>query len=153
MNKPILYIDMDNVLVDFGSALTKVPSDLLEEYAERFDEIPGIFSLMDPMPGAIEAVHSLMDKFEVFILSTAPWLNPTAWSDKISWIHKHFGMDQDSPLHKKLILSHHKHLNRGDYLIDDRNENGADRFEGKLIKFGARPFKNWHLITSYLVKL
>ena len=50
MNKPILYIDMDNVLVDFRSALNKVPPGLLDEYAERFDEIPGIFSLMDPMP-------------------------------------------------------------------------------------------------------
>jgi 5'-nucleotidase len=152
MNKPILYIDMDNVLVDFGSALTKVSPDLLEEYAERYDEIPGIFNLMDPMPGAIEAVHTLMDNYEVFILSTAPWLNPTAWSDKVSWIHKHFGMGQDSPLHKRLILSHHKHLNRGDYLIDDRDANGADRFEGELIKLGQSPYQDWESIIKSLVK-
>lgn len=68
MNKPILYIDMDNVLVDFRSALNKVPPDLLDEYAERFDEIPGIFSLMDPMSGAIAAVHDLIAEYEIFIL-------------------------------------------------------------------------------------
>lgn len=151
MIKPVLYIDMDNVLVDFASALTKVPPDLLEEYAERFDEIPGIFGLMDPMPGAIDAVSALMAKYDLFILSTAPWLNPTAWSDKVSWIHTHFGIDQDSPLHKRLILSHHKHLNRGEYLIDDRDANGANRFEGELIKFGTKPFENWEVVTRYLL--
>jgi 5'(3')-deoxyribonucleotidase len=152
MNKQILYIDMDNVLVDFRSALNKVTPGLLDEYAERFDEIPGIFSLMDPMPGAITAVHALIAKYEIFILSTAPWLNPSAWSDKINWIQTHFGVDRDSPLHKRLILSHHKNLNRGDYLIDDRDANGADRFEGKLIKFGSAPFEDWQKVIDYLIK-
>lgn len=153
MNKPILYIDMDNVLVDFTSALNKVSPESLEEYSGRLDEMPGIFSLMGPMPGAIESVYALMEKSEVFILSTAPWLNPTAWSDKVSWIHTYFGKEQESPLHKRLILSHHKHLNRGDYLIDDRQTNGADRFEGEWIQFGKVPFERWDSITNYLLQL
>ena len=31
--KPILYIDMDGVLVDFESALTKVSPEMLEKFA------------------------------------------------------------------------------------------------------------------------
>ena len=35
-NKPIIYIDMDGVLVDFESALTKVPPELLEKFAGEY---------------------------------------------------------------------------------------------------------------------
>jgi len=34
-----------------------------------------------------------------------------------------------------LILSHHKNLNRGDFLVDDRDKNGAGKFTGTLITF------------------
>ena len=42
----ILYFDMDNVLVDFQSAIPKVDPKLLDEFEGRLDEIPNIFSLM-----------------------------------------------------------------------------------------------------------
>ena len=84
----------------------------LEEYEDK-DDIPGIFALMDPMPGAIEAVHTLAEHYDVYVLSTAPWANPSAWSDKVEWIQRHFGYGEDSVLYKRLILSHHKDLNRG----------------------------------------
>ena len=60
-NKPIIYIDMDGVLVNFESALTKVPPELLEKFAGEYDNIPGVIALMDPMPGAIEAVDKLKE--------------------------------------------------------------------------------------------
>ena len=44
--KKILYIDMDNVLVDFTSAVPHVPQPVLDEYDGHWDDIPGIFSLM-----------------------------------------------------------------------------------------------------------
>ena len=43
MKKKILYIDMDNVLVDFKSALDIQSNEILEEYLGREDEIPNIF--------------------------------------------------------------------------------------------------------------
>lgn len=58
----ILYIDMDNVLVDFRSALTRVPPELLQEYEGRLDEVPGIFSLMDPVPYAIDSFQQLAEQ-------------------------------------------------------------------------------------------
>ena len=47
---------------------------------------------MDPMPGAIEAVQALasLGKYELYILSTAPWGNPSAWTDKAKWVQKRF---------------------------------------------------------------
>jgi 5'(3')-deoxyribonucleotidase len=145
MNK-ILYIDMDNVLVDFPSAFPLVDPMLLDQHADDKDDIPGIFSLMAPMPGAVEAFEELATLFETYILSTSPWDNPSAWTDKLLWVKQHLGQTA----HKRLILTHHKHLNTGDYLIDDRTKNGADRFGGELILFGSERFPDWPTVTSYL---
>ena len=138
---------MDNVLVDFKSGIDKLSPDQLTEFDGRLDEVPGIFQLMDPMPGAIEAYQILSDKFDTYILSTSPWLNPTAASDKFQWVKKHL----EKHAYKRLILSHHKHLNQGDFLIDDRLHNGAGDFAGELIQFGSEKFKNWEIVTKYLL--
>jgi 5'-nucleotidase len=81
--KKILYIDMDNVLVDFPSGIAQLSEQEKIIYADRYDEVPGIFSVMQPLDGAIEAFHELSDLFDTYILSTAPWDNPSAWSDKL----------------------------------------------------------------------
>ena len=143
----ILYVDMDNVLVDFPSAFPHVPNDVLEKYADNKDDIPSIFSLMQPLDGAIDAYEKLSQKYDTYILSTAPWDNPSAWSDKIIWVKKYLG----NSAHKRLILSHNKNLNLGDYLIDDITKNGASDFKGEHIHFGKEPFPNWQSVLSYLL--
>ena len=55
--KKILYVDMDNVLVDFPSGIEQLDTSIVQQFDGRLDEVPGIFSLMSPMPGAIEAFH------------------------------------------------------------------------------------------------
>ena len=142
-----IYFDMDNVLVDFPSGIAKLDAETREEYDGRLDEVPGIFALMEPMPGAVDAVHKLAAKYDVYILSTAPWKNPSAWADKVAWVTKYF----DDVFHKRLILSHHKDLLKGDYLIDDRFKNGADTFEGEWIQFGSERFPDWQSILDYLL--
>jgi len=147
MKNKILYFDMDNVLVDFPSALPKVEPTLLQEFEGRLDEIPGIFSLMDPIVGAVEAFERLSNVYDSYILSTAPWENSSAWSDKNTWVKKYLGQSA----HKRLILSHHKNLNRGDYLIDDRTANGAGEFQGGHIHFGSARFSTWQQVLNYLL--
>ncbi len=144
--KKTLYIDMDNVLVDFQSAFPRIGANVLKEYEGRLDEVPGIFSVMDPIPQAVESFNELANLFDTYILSTSPWENPSAWSDKLLWVKRHLGQ----PAYKRLILTHHKHLNKGDFLVDDRTRNGADRFTGEHIHFGTPKFPDWAAVVSYL---
>ncbi len=146
-NKKRLYIDMDNVLVDFKSGINKLSDDVINKYKEKLDEVPGIFALMEPMEGAIEAIHRLAKEYDIYILSTAPWKNPSAWSDKLNWVTKHL----EDVLKKRLIISHNKNLCKGEYLIDDRGKNGTSEFEGEWIHFGTQRFPNWVSVCDYLL--
>ena len=142
-----LFFDMDGVLVDFQSGIDKLSEDVKKEYEGRLDEVPGIFGLMSPIPGAIDAVHKLQEKYDVYILSTAPWKNPSAWSDKVKWVTEHL----DDVFHKRMVITHCKHLCEGDYLIDDRGKNGASDFKGEWIQFGSDRFADWKSVLSYLL--
>ena len=145
--KKRVFVDMDNVLVDFESGLAQVSEEVKQEYEGHLDEIPGLFGLMKPMPGAIEAMHELQKHYDLFILSTAPWKNPSAWSDKVSWVTKFL----DDVFHKRMVITHRKDLCQGDYLIDDRGKNGTSEFSGEWIEFGSEKFPDWNSVLKYLV--
>jgi len=153
-----LYVDMDNVIVDFMSGVNRIDPKILESHESKhgvgknLDEIEGVFALMDPIPGAIDAVRSLAEKFDTYVLSSSPWLNPSAWADKLTWIHKHFGTGADNPLYKRVILSHNKHLNAGDFLIDDRPNNGAAEFMGEWVHFGTEGLSSWDEVKEYMLR-
>ena len=142
-----LYIDMDNVLVDFPSAFKHFDADTLAVYEGRPDEIEGIFSKMIPVKDAIDSVQLLFRYFDLYILSTAPWKNPSAWSDKLKWVQHYLPVVG----YKRLIISHRKDLNNGDYLVDDRIKNGVLQFKGEHIHFGTAEFPDWESVTHYLL--
>ena len=143
----VLYIDMDNVLVNFQSGINAISEEDRQQYEGDLDEVPGIFSKMQPYDVAIEAYQKLAQHFDTYILSTAPWENPSAWSDKLLWVKKYLGQTA----HKRLILSHNKNLNAGDFLVDDRTANGAGEFAGEHIHFLSEQFKDWDDVLSYLL--
>jgi 5'(3')-deoxyribonucleotidase len=145
----ILYIDMDGVLVDFASGVEQVDEQTRQRFKNNLDEIPGIFSKMQPMKGALEAFNRLSHHFDIYILSTAPWNNPSAWCDKLEWVTHYLG----DKAKKRLILTHHKNLNKGHFLVDDRTKNGTDQFEGEHIHFGTKGFPGWTEVTDYLLAL
>ena len=145
-----LFVDMDGVLVDFDSGVRRLDAETRAAYADAPDEAPGVFALMEPMPGAIEAMNHLADTFEVYILSTAPWKNPAAWADKVRWVQHYL----DDRFTKHLILCHCKNFLNGDFLIDDRpGKNGAEAFEGELIHFGTPAFPDWSAVEKYLADM
>jgi 5'(3')-deoxyribonucleotidase len=145
--KKILYVDMDNVLVNFQSGIDAFDQQTLKKYEDRFDEIPGIFGKMKPIEGAIEAYKELSRLFDTYILSTSPWENETALVDKLKWVKKYLG----DVAYKRLILTHHKNLNRGDFLIDDRDKNGVKDFKGEHLHFGkGNKFPDWNSVVAYL---
>ena len=142
--KKIIYIDLDNTLADYlalAQEMNVEPKD-----AKR---IQGFFAQLQPMPGAIDAYNRLAEHFDVYILSTAPWNNPSAWSDKVIWITKHL----DDVFHKKVVITHCKHLCKGDILIDDRDKHGVTEFEGEWIHFGSERFPNWETVLEYLLTI
>jgi 5'-nucleotidase len=149
--KPILYVDLDNTLVDFPSGIRRLSAQDTERYDGHYDDAPGIFSLMEPVEGAVEAFRRLSRVYDAYILSTAPWDNPSAWQHKLEWVQLHFGTEEGSPAYKRLILSHHKNLNRGAYLVDDRGARGASEFEGEWLRFGSDEFPDWRTTTAYLL--
>ena len=143
-----IFVDMDGVLVDFQSGIDQQDEEILKEYEGRLDEIPGIFAQMRPMPGAIDAMHELQKYFDLYILSSAPWENYSAPSDKVRWVRQYF----DDVFHKRVIITHCKNFCKGDYLIDDRGKNGAREFEGEWIHFGNSSFPDWSTVVEYLYK-
>jgi 5'(3')-deoxyribonucleotidase len=133
-NKKVVYFDMDGVLVNFQSGIDQLDLYHKIEYKENYDEVPGIFGTMKPNEDMVDLFNAMTsdERYECYVLSTAPWENPSASSDKIEWIQKYL-----PKAYKRLILSHNKHLNVGDYLIDDRTVNGAGEFGGELLQYGV----------------
>lgn len=149
--KPILYIDMDNVLADFGGYVKHSLDEVLKRETEDLDEIPGIFAQFPVVKGAKEALAELQEKFELYILTTSPWNNPTALQDKHNWLKLHFG----KMFHKHVIFTHQKNLciRPKAWLVDDRPNHGAYLFGDHWLHFGKDgKYKTWEDVKVYLLK-
>lgn len=101
------------------------------------------------MDGAVDALNALsaMD-YDLYFLSTPQWSNPDCWKEKRLWVEQHFG----ELMFKRLILTHNKGLLKGEYLIDDRIQNGVNEFGGEHIHFGSDKFPTWTEVVTYLEK-
>lgn len=79
-----------------------------ETYIDNTDNIPGIFEHLGFVSSAKEAIHHLhlSEQYDLFILATAPWYNPSAWMHKRLWIQTRFG----KIFYKKVIITHRKDL-------------------------------------------
>lgn len=149
MRKLTLHLDMDGVLVDLAAEIHSLPSEVHAKYGNDIDEYPGLFDNPSPMPGAISAVEKLIEsgRYDIHILSTAPWGNPGALTAKRLWLERHFG----STFKKKVTLTHRKDAVQGDILVDDRPNNGAENFTGKWIQFGSGHYPDWDAVLAALL--
>lgn len=145
----ILYIDLDGVIADFTFTMNSHPLGKIPPYDEHPDMIPNIFRSLNPIDDAISSVNKLLNSpnYEVYFLSTAPWNNPSAWTDKRLWVEEYFG----DTINRRLILTHRKDLLNGDILIDDRPNNGAKDFKGLWIHFGSEIFPDWPSVLNFLL--
>lgn len=153
-----IFIDMDGVLVDFGKKVNEIDLDdtISTHFKNSPDEIEGVFRDLEPLKNAVKSVIKLYEsgKYDLFIATTAPWNNPSSFSDKRIWIEEHFG----EIFKKKMFITHRKDLLIGDYLIDDRLANGAKNFKGELLSFGFdyenqswNEYKNWEDVLKKLL--
>ena len=149
---------MDGVVTDFESAIKNLcpeleTSNIFQDYETRSNKIDevvasnlNIFHSLPPYKGAIESVNKLFELFDVYFLSTPMWDIPESFMGKRIWIEKHFG----EKANRRLILTHRKDLNIGDFLVDDRLKNGASEFTGEHIHFATENFPDWSVTLKYL---
>ncbi len=158
VNKPILYLDMDGVVVDFPESIEDVHPSIRDncrnwclENDKHHSDFEGLFASLEPIEGSIHCIDQLMEHYHIILLSSAPWNNIQSWSHKREWV----GEFLPQLGKKRLVLSHRKDLNRGSYLVDDRSRNGALEFglyEGQeWINFGSEQYPNWGAVLDYLL--
>ncbi|WP_196888354.1 5' nucleotidase, NT5C type [Aureivirga sp. CE67] len=148
--KKVVYIDMDGVLVDFEYGYNEVKKKYPEvQYPQNN---LGFWESLPPIEGAIDAFKTLKNdnRFEVYILTSPSVTNPHCYSEKRIWVENHLGFHS---VHN-LIISPHKGLLKGNYLIDNEvSGKGQDHFEGELILFGSEKFNDWDKVLNYFEKI
>ena len=89
-NKKIVYFDMDGVLVDLAQKINSFPPEVVKQFEalDMIEQLPAIFLDPDPIAGAVDAFNKICesDKYEGYILSTAPWNAPWVWTQKREWV-------------------------------------------------------------------
>jgi hypothetical protein len=137
-----IFIDMDGVIVDFEGRMAELGLG-----AGRLKVQPGAYLHMKPIPGAIEAVRSLIGMgFEIWLATKPPTGIPWAYMDKVQWVLNHL-----PELKRRIIITHDKGLlgDGGDYLIDDRpHKANCEAFTGRVIVFGHGSYL-WPDVLTY----
>lgn len=154
-----VLVDMDGVIADwqkqYDTLLSKqfphipiIPFDQITSfktqnfYADehRVDiskmmNTPGFYRDLEPISGAVDALHAMEAAGITVFLCTAPYVtHETCASEKMGWVKEHLG---ERWLNRTVITSD-KTLVRGDVLIDDKpNIKGAMKPLWKHIVFDA----------------
>jgi 5'(3')-deoxyribonucleotidase len=126
-----IFVDLDGVIVDFARFAKETGLA-----GEQIKKMRGAYLAMQPIPGAIEAVKSLIGMgYDVWVASKPPTGIAFAYADKAQWVFEHL-----PELKRKIILTHDKGLlgDEGDWLIDDRITKAAcQHFPGGIFDFRA----------------
>lgn len=142
--RPRVAVDMDGVLADAELALLgcheaetgrRIERDGLlrvpERDLRRWVETPGFFRRLPLIPGSVEGVRTLMETFEVFIVSAATEF-PLSLHEKHEWLGEHFPFIPWT----HVVFCGDKTIIQADYLIDDHPRN-LDPFQGVPLMFTA----------------
>jgi Uncharacterized protein conserved in bacteria len=132
-----IFLDMDGVLADFERMMRELTAFMGEEFnGDRVKRLVGSFERMQPIPGAVAGVKTLIGMgFDVWIASKPATGLPHTYSEKASWILRWF-----PELKRKIILTHDKGMlgDAEDYLVDDRpHKANCFAFRGRLLHFGC----------------
>lgn len=144
--KTVVYVDMDHVLCDYAEGFER--HKRLYPHLPYPQSQPGLYAGLKPLKDAVETYRWLNDhpKTDVYILTAPSIHNSHSYSEKRDWVEKHLGLS----VVENLIITPHKNLNIGHYLIDDMaSGKGQDSFEGTLIRFGSERFPDWRSVRDF----
>jgi len=124
-----IFVDMDGVIVDFDAYRKQTGLS-----GDEVKKMPGAYLAMPPIPGALDAVRSVIGMgFEVWIATKPPTGVSYAYSDKAAWVFENL-----PELKRRIIVTHDKGLlgDTGDFLCDDRpHKANCEKFSGTLLRF------------------
>lgn len=144
--KKNLIVDMDGVLADiyqqlirleFEESGTRITIDETMGLTEN-DAFPncqklvkqrGFFRNAPVMPGAVEVMKQLNERYELFVVSSAMEY-PNSLEEKYHWMEAYFPFIS----WKQLVLCGTKTCIKGDIMIDDHFKN-LNYFEGRTLLF------------------
>lgn len=118
----------------------------------RFVHTPGFFRTLPLIPGGVYAIKTLMEYFDVFIVSAAMEF-PLSLYEKKLWLEEYFPFVS----WKNIVFCGDKSIIKTDYLIDDHLKN-LDNFSGIPLMFTAshnvysrqyHRLNNWEEILKY----
>ena len=149
----ILFVDMDEVIADTygahielynaefngelttelcsGSEVWRMVPEAHQDSVRKHATRRGFFRNLKLIPGSQEILSKLASKHEVYIASAAMQF-PNSLEEKSEWLDEYFPF---IPWQNR-ILCGHKHVLKGDILIDDSFSRGQPDFEGKWMHFG-----------------
>lgn len=149
----VLFVDMDEVIADtYGAHIEQYNKDFDENLTLEFcsgwevwQKVPenrresirkhtalkGFFRDLKVIPDSQNVMKELSKKYEVYIASAAMEF-PNSLEEKSEWLDEHFPF---IPWQQR-ILCGHKHILKGDILIDDRTRN-LKTFQGRSIMFSS----------------
>jgi 5'-nucleotidase len=91
-----------------------------DEHQEALAEImlhPELYSTLEPIEGAIQAMHEMRAEGFDIAICTSPYIaHGSCASDKIEWVVRHLGLEWA----RSMVLTQDKTRVRGDILIDDK---------------------------------
>jgi 5'-nucleotidase len=145
MKKEKVYVDMDGVMCNFDDASSQARIDNPTQLYPQSQW--GFFLKLAEIPGAVEGIRKLQEKYDVWVLTRPSFKNVNCFTEKAQWILDHY----DFQLLEKTIMCGDKSLLKGEYLIDDRNTDKQSEFEGEWIEFGSYKFPDWKTVVNYLM--
>ncbi len=98
---------------------------------------------------AQKAYRYLLENYDMYIVASAPTNDHQYAECAHRWVEEYINV----PGYNRLIMTNHKNLLYGDYLIDPNKTEGADGFMGTQLQFGEDPFKTWDDTIEYFSRL
>ncbi|PKA99007.1 5'(3')-deoxyribonucleotidase [Flavobacteriaceae bacterium MAR_2009_75] len=172
----VIFVDMDEVMADTYGAHIEIYNKEFQECLtletcmgrEVWHTVPedrqlsvknharnrGFFRDLKPIADSKPVLRELSLSHEVYIASAAMQF-PNSLEEKSEWLDEHFPF---IPWQQR-ILCGHKHILKGDVLIDDRSYN-LESFEGRSLMFtsphnvnisGFERVDNWQEIAEKLL--